>query len=201
MSEIEPLNDIALKEWSILCRAIGEGRQSLLLRKGGILDKRGEFEVEHEEFLLFPTYHHAKPGDVIDEVRGELDELRKNAPPESEVHFDVVARVVETFWVPERESFDKLAGHHLYSKAAIDYRFNYRRPGIWVLALRAYRLPETIVVPNTNTYVGCVSWVDLDEAIDTSGATPVLGDEEFARELAFIREALGAAESGRTGTA
>src|SRR5919106_7063159 len=49
---------VALKEWAVVCRALEEGRQMILLRKGGIYEAAGEFEVEHREFLLFPTYLH-----------------------------------------------------------------------------------------------------------------------------------------------
>src|SRR6185437_3452434 len=49
---------IALKEWAVVCRALESGRQVVLLRKGGIYEAAGEFEVEHREFLLFPTYLH-----------------------------------------------------------------------------------------------------------------------------------------------
>ena len=49
---------VALKEWAIVCRALEPGRQMLLLRKGGIYEAAGEFELENREFLLFPTYLH-----------------------------------------------------------------------------------------------------------------------------------------------
>jgi hypothetical protein len=54
----EGLLSIALKEWATLCRALETGRQIILLRKGGIYESAGEFEVEHRRFLLFPTYLH-----------------------------------------------------------------------------------------------------------------------------------------------
>ena len=46
----------ALKEWAIVCKALEEGRQVLLLRKGGIMEYRQGFEVKHNNFLLFPTF-------------------------------------------------------------------------------------------------------------------------------------------------
>src|SRR5437016_13749047 len=49
---------VALKEWAVVCRALESGRQMLLLRKGGIYESGGEFELENREFLLFPTYLH-----------------------------------------------------------------------------------------------------------------------------------------------
>ncbi len=46
----------ALKEWSAAVHALLDGRQTVLLRKGGIGEKR--FEVAAHEFLLFPTVAH-----------------------------------------------------------------------------------------------------------------------------------------------
>ena len=46
----------ALKEWAVICRALAEGRQSLLLRKGGIAEAGGAFQVEQPRFWLLPTY-------------------------------------------------------------------------------------------------------------------------------------------------
>src|ERR1700733_10380188 len=55
---IPPTLSVALKEWATVCRALTEGRQMLLLRKGGIYESGGEFELEHRQFLFFPTYLH-----------------------------------------------------------------------------------------------------------------------------------------------
>ena len=49
---------IAFKEWAVICRALAEGRQSLILRKGGIAEAGGQFRPEHDRFLLYPTYFH-----------------------------------------------------------------------------------------------------------------------------------------------
>src|SRR5271168_430924 len=49
---------VGLKEWAAVCAALGDGRQIILLRKGGIYESAGEFEIEHRQFLLFPTYLH-----------------------------------------------------------------------------------------------------------------------------------------------
>ena len=49
---------IGLKEWAAVSKALATGRQVVLLRKGGIHEAAGEFEVDHRQFLLFPTYLH-----------------------------------------------------------------------------------------------------------------------------------------------
>ncbi|NUK55702.1 DUF1802 family protein, partial [Streptomyces lunaelactis] len=43
----------ALKEWSAAVHALLDGRQQILLRKGGIHEKR--FTLADSRFLLFPT--------------------------------------------------------------------------------------------------------------------------------------------------
>jgi hypothetical protein len=53
-----PSNRIAFKEWAAICAALGEGAQTLILRKGGIHEGREGFRVAHSEFWLFPTYVH-----------------------------------------------------------------------------------------------------------------------------------------------
>ena len=46
---------VALKEWAPVCSALETGRQIILLRKGGIHESGGEFEVENRQFVLFMT--------------------------------------------------------------------------------------------------------------------------------------------------
>ncbi len=61
----------ALKEWSAAVHALLDGRQTVLLRKGGIHEKR--FEVAAREFLLFPTVAHSHAERVRPEHRDLLD--------------------------------------------------------------------------------------------------------------------------------
>ncbi|AIH85796.1 hypothetical protein IU15_12865, partial [Mycobacterium tuberculosis] len=60
----------ALKEWSAAVHALLDGRQTVLLRKGGIGEKR--FEVAAHEFLLFPTVAHSHAERVRPEHRDLL---------------------------------------------------------------------------------------------------------------------------------
>ena len=59
----------ALKEWSAVVHALLDGRQWVLLRKGGIGEKR--FEVAAREFMLFPTVAHSH----AERVRPEFQRL------------------------------------------------------------------------------------------------------------------------------
>ncbi len=49
---------IALKEWAALVAAIGDKKQTILLRKGGI--REGPFKAPASSFYLFPTSFHSE---------------------------------------------------------------------------------------------------------------------------------------------
>jgi hypothetical protein len=57
---LPPDSDLALKEWAVAVKALGTGKQILILRKGGIHRDDKEFRLVHPEFLLYPTYEHQK---------------------------------------------------------------------------------------------------------------------------------------------
>ena len=65
---LPPALNIALKEWDTVCRALAAGRQILLLRKGGIYESAGGFEIENRQFLLFPTFLHQNPQMLKDDA-------------------------------------------------------------------------------------------------------------------------------------
>ena len=64
----------ALKEWSAVVHALLDGRQQVLLRKGGIGEKRFDITVARE-FLLFPTVAHSH----AERVRPEFHQLLTEA--------------------------------------------------------------------------------------------------------------------------
>ena len=65
-------------------------------------------------------------------------------------------------------------------------RFNYRTPGLFVLAVRVFQLAAPEVRPERPEYAGCKTWVELDTGISVDNAVPVLSDADFAEQLARI---------------
>ena len=56
MSDLQSLSH-GLQEWAVCCRALGEGRITLVVRKGGIHERGGGlFALEHQRFALLPTF-------------------------------------------------------------------------------------------------------------------------------------------------
>ncbi|MBI3120752.1 MAG: DUF1802 family protein [candidate division NC10 bacterium] len=188
---ISQQTNAALKEWAVVCRALADGRQTLLIRKGGIEEIRDGFQVTHRDFWLFPTYVHQKAADLVPAVRAEFEEVRAAQPPADRVPFQLYATVEHVAKVMDLERLRSLEGLHILSWDCVASRFNYRnRPGVHVMTLRVYRRPGIVALKNTPRYDGCVSWVELDEALETEGCTPVLADAEFDARLADIQARL-----------
>jgi len=190
--------DIALKEWAIVCDFLAQGRCALLLRKGGIHEAGGpgRFALDHDRFLMFPAWEHErldwiKPSWLppLPELDLEVHEPDKSEP--SHIAFKCYAEATKIWQVPSREAFDQLDDLHPWAKPQIDMRFNYKpdRP-LYLLALRAYRMQQEAVVPNRDSFAGCVSWVPLEEdAVDVSEAKPALTDAEFDSLLQRVERA------------
>ena len=143
---------------SLLC-----GRQSILLRKGGILESDNQFELEHNQFLLFPTFIHQDPDSVKPAYRGGITQLR--AEPEK-ITLTAWARVARIFEVPGRASMDRLDDLHIWNEKFLAMRFNYRpEKPLYLVLLQTFKLPAPIVIPNTLGYAGCKSWVPLQQAV------------------------------------
>jgi hypothetical protein len=180
---------VALKEWAVVCRALETGRQVLLLRKGGIYEAAGEFQLEHRQFLLFPTYLHQDAKMLKPEDRQGIE--RRDVEP-TQVHLSAAGVVTDIVRVGSRSQIDAADHVHVWAPPLIDMRFSYRPDNpLYVLLVRAYRLPEPVTVENTPAYAGCKSWVPLGRAISVAGATPVLTDEEYELRRGGILEAVG----------
>ncbi|MBI5757751.1 MAG: DUF1802 family protein [Planctomycetales bacterium] len=187
-----PANCIAFKEWAVICAALADGRQSLIVRKGGIQEGPSGFRVEHREFWLFPTYLHQKPEALADESRPLLDRVQGEQPAAGAVHLGLYAVVEDVVSVTDESLLTRLTGLHVWSHRTLSERFHYRRPGLFVLTVRMYRLPNPIVIPDSPHFAGCRTWIDLpsEPPLSTAGLMPVVSDKEFARQRQAIQAAV-----------
>lgn len=191
-------NDVALKEWAVLCRELEAGRQVVLLRKGGIRDQSRGFSVDHAEFFLFPTYVHENEDDLTAPARAMLAEVARAAPPAGEVRLSLYAEVHDVVPVQDLDLLRRLDGLHALAWPAAERRFHYRRPGLHVITLRVHRLPAPLAIPSLARYDGCRSWVPLETALPVGGARPVLDEQAFARRVTTVREALAGTSRERS---
>lgn len=175
---------VALKEWSVLVDAVGRGEQMLLLRKGGIADPSGGFQLKNREFWLYPTTEHQKEEFLRPEFRLRL---RDTAPAGARVPLQVYAGIACQKEVKNLSGLRQLEKYHLWSDGFLRQRQAYK-PGLPVqlLVLRAYLLRKPVLHPVRPEYAGCKSWVELGEEVSCEGAEPVMENKRFLAALEEI---------------
>ena len=181
-----PTNAMAFKEWAVVCAALAEGRQSLVLRKGGIDEGAEGFRVAHAEFWLLPTQFHQDPTGVVEAARPLLERVRHEVPPAGKLrlaHYAVVHRVDRISNFAQAEA---LTGLHIWSAETVRQRFDYRVPGLFALTVRVYQSATPWEIDDLPAYAGCRSWVPLDATLSTEGLAPVLDEAVFAQQAAAI---------------
>ena len=150
----------ALKEWGAAVHALLDGRQTVLLRKGGIHEKR--FEVAATEFLLFPTVAHSHAERVRPEHQDLLEPARADST-EDELTIRAGAKVVAAIAVDDPEGLGQIADLHIWTAESVraerlDFRPRHR---LTVLVVQAFPLLTPVRLPRLPDYRGCTSWVTL----------------------------------------
>lgn len=187
---MQQANRFAFKEWGVVCAALDGGRQSLVLRKGGIHEGGAGFRVEHREFWLFPTEFHQQLGVLVPEAQPWIDEYQRWDTAAEDVIIQNYAVVEEVVEICQENLLPRLRGLHLWSEQTLSDRFHYRTPGLFALLVRIHRRPKPQRVPQSPHFAGCRSWVDFPADIATEGLVPVMPDETHHARMAMIRERL-----------
>lgn len=181
----------ALKEWSAAVRAMLDGRQTVLLRKGGIHEKRFDVRLgAAEEFVFFPTVAHGH----AERVRPEHRDLLEVAGPDStaaEIVVRAAAKVVAAVAVNRPDRLEEIADTHIWTAESVradrlDFRPKHR---LTVLVVQASPLIELLRLPRDPAYAGCKSWVELP--ISPRWADPVHDDASLAAVAERVRASVG----------
>lgn len=182
----------ALKEWSAAILALLEGRQIVLLRKGGIGEKRFAVapDVATSRFLLFPTVAHSH----AERVRPEHRDLLEPAGADSTEDAVVVragATVVAAVPVERPHGLHAVAPLHIWTDESVradrlDFRPRHR---LTALVVSAVPLTEPVRLVRTPDYRGCSSWVQLP--VDPVWGRPVHTDSDLDRVVELVRSSVG----------
>jgi hypothetical protein len=174
----------ALKEWATVVKALEQGKQTVLLRKGGILDD--EFDVEANKFFLFPTWRHHETKYVRPEYQNFLEEMINNKPDEGFNRITSFAEVLDEKDVASMEIIDKLSEFHVWSDTYIEERASWKpeRP-FKALFLKTYKIPE-IKLPLESSFQGCKSWVEINSNFEIGEL--VLNESEIQSRLDKFRD-------------
>jgi hypothetical protein len=181
----------ALKEWAVVCKALEEGRQVVLLRKGGILEYKQGFEVKHEKFLLFPTFEHQSKDHLQSDYANKLDEVLKDQPAAGTNVMTSYAEVVDIKEITDRAALKPLEKYHVWNESYVNARMDYNpKKPMSAILLRVFKLDKPVSVDAKAEWAGCKSWIPVD--INATG-TPVLDNLQFDKIASEVKEVLSIA--------
>ena len=181
------------KDWSLVCAALGQGTQSLILRKGGIAEGRDGFRFKHESFFLFPTQFHQQSERIRPEALARLKTVAASAESMVEIRFYM--KLEWAVWIDDWATVSRLQPFHVLREDVVRERFDYGdRRGLQCAFGRVFALEHTWTFPDQPSYGGCRSWLTLPEFPTPHAAlTPVLDDSQHETVAAAVRAAVSPA--------
>jgi hypothetical protein len=174
-----------LKEWAAAVQALVQGQVSLVLRKGGLREPSGEFQLPAQRFWLVPTLEHQRP----EFLQAAYAHGVQSAPssgwhPESLV-LRAWAEVKEVVPIVHGNRLPKLEPFHCWTTPYLEQRlaWNPEKP-LLGLVLRVYEVAP-VTIPFRSAYGGCRSWIQLEVPLPDQ-KRPVLAEAVFQAQRAEI---------------
>jgi hypothetical protein len=163
---------LAFKEWSYIVDALGKGKQSIILRKGGISEEGGDFVVKGTKFLLLPTLYHQAEEIIKPQWLPFLKGDKFNTP-DNKAKILYYVEVVDAKLITDYSIVKKLDQYHAWKDEIIQERFNRWNKSVHLLVTQVFELLTPVEIEMTPEYAGCKSWVELKEEVEMLGK-PIL---------------------------
>ena len=183
----------ALKEWSTTIEALGKGQLIAIWRKGGIEDTPNvktpftAFNIEQNQFVLFPTGTHQTLNKIKQEWWGLHDE-KASPNKDNQIKVKYWAELEESIQIQLPEQLLNISNELINTNEHLISSWNlYPDHKGKILLLRVYKLSNPILVPYSQDYSGCKSWVELKIDIPKIGSTPVLSFKEYNLKARLIK--------------
>lgn len=159
MSEITK----CLNEWNATLEALGQGKQTILIRKYG---------TTLNEFLLYPTVSYANKEDILDSFQ-DKEFAKNNLLPNGDDGYEVkyYATVEEVIDKPSTRigSFNKF---HIWTRDHVKNYLGRKEAKIWIL--RIYKLDKPQILKRN---MG-MRYANVDKPVKLEGK-PVIPDDKF----------------------
>lgn len=157
-----------LKEWNATIEALGQGKQTILIRSYGTTLKG---------FLLYPSVSYAKKDDYLDGFQLKYQSFVENhAFPEKEddkfsiKYYAKVVNIVEI----SPSAIGRYKNKYIWTSRHVRDYLKGKKAKIWVL--RVYKLNKPYFDKPTK---GVIKYAKLKEEVSLKGMEPVLTDAEF----------------------
>lgn len=158
-----------LKEWNATIEALGQGEQTILIRK---------YKTNVTDFLLYPTMSYALKDDYLGSFQDKFKKfVDENSFPEKKgdkVLIKYFARVEKIVEKPvARIPSDK---YYIWTRDHVKSYMTGKTAFIWVL--RVYSLKEPFWADPTP---GAIRYANLKNEVSLEGMKPVLADSEYSK--------------------
>ena len=184
-------SNIALKEWAVTIKALDEGIQTILFRKGGIHEEGREFRIEYDRFLLYPTYEHQREESLKDKFRKQLYTILNDSYDTNTLKIRNWATISHIAEITQMAQINALSPYYVWNNDYLYERLKWRpRKPLNMLILRVYRLLEPKTIEILPEYSGCKSWVNINKEFSIVESRPILSDHEFNQNLKKIKAVL-----------
>lgn len=155
-----------LNEWNATLEALGEGKQTILIRK---------YNTSVDKFLLYPTTSYAMKDDFLKSFKKEYQSFAKeNALPKKEGSKSEVKYYATVEKVVEKAStrIGSLNKYHIWTGDHVKSYLGSGKAYVWVL--RVSELDEPVMLERTKGLL----YANVSEGVALKGK-PVLSDSEF----------------------
>ena len=163
-----------LNEWNATIEALGQGKQSILIRKYG---------TNVKEFLLYPTVSYALKDNYLDSFRnGYKNFVKENSLPNKKDSKFEVKYYAKVEKIVEKSSarIGALNDYHIWTRDHVKSYLGKSKAQIWIL--RVYELEKSQFLERTRG----MKYANVSEAISLENLKPVLTDREFDKVLKGI---------------
>lgn len=182
---------------AVLVWALEEGKQLILIRKGGI--------GEEKQFLFYPRYEHSDEVNVRPEFREQMETHKRSPVGQGKVRVSSWAELDEVIKTKSPEEVQALDSYYIWPRWHFRKDFMVKRGFTFeeweeeyydIQILRVYMLSSPIVIDDIKDreYIcSChIPYTTLPHDVSAEGSTPVLSDEKFLRLKEEIKSILAA---------
>ena len=163
-----------LNEWNATIEALGQGKQSILIRK---------YNTNVNEFLLFPTVSYALKDDYLESFQEDYKNfVKENSLPnkkDSKFEIKYYAKVEKIVENPSTR-IGSLNDFHIWTRDHVKSYLGNSKAQIWIL--RVYELNEPKFLERTRG----MKYANVNEDVSLDNLRPVLSDSEFEKILKGI---------------
>lgn len=155
-----------LNEWNATIEALGQGKQTILIRK---------YDTTLKEFLLYPTISYANKDDILDSFQDDSKSFVKdNLLPAGENRTYEVKyyATVEEIIAKSSTRIGTFNKFHIWTRDHVKNYLGRKEAKIWIL--RVYKLDEPQMLKRSNGML----YANVEKPVKLEGK-PIISDAEF----------------------